>query len=180
MLNKRPNFFFLFFFLFLIAPEHTGAGQNLFDIISDAQYKAAARFHVPVELLDAIKQVESRGYPWALNVNLGTGKSVPIYPGTYEEAAYYLSQLTTENIDIGPWQVNYRYIGKRMGMTKTQMLNPYVSSLLAAYKLSNEIATNGYTWNAVGNYHSYNLQRKIKYVLSVKRQLAKDAFKVRR
>ena len=50
--------------------------QNIHEIISDAQFKAAARFHLPVELLNAIKQVESNGYPWALCVNLGNGKSI--------------------------------------------------------------------------------------------------------
>jgi hypothetical protein len=155
-----------------------GAEQNIQEIISDAQYKAAARFQVPSELLNAIKQVESKGHPWALCVNLGNGKSIPIYPATYYEAVQYLSLLSTDNIDVGPWQVNYHYIGKRLGVTKIQMLNPYVSSLLAAYKLSSEIAASGYTWHAVGNYHSYNLLRKIKYVTSVKKQLAKDGFRV--
>ena len=155
-----------------------GAEQNIQDIISDAQYKAAARFQVPVELLNAIKQVESSSYPWALCINTGNSKSIPIYPATYYEAVQYLSRLSTDNIDVGPWQVNYHYIGKRLGVTKIQMLDPYVSSLLAAYKLSSEIAASGYTWHAVGNYHSYNLLRKIKYVTSVKKQLAKNGFKV--
>ncbi len=166
--------FALCFLSFAVA----GAEQNIQEIISDAQYKAAARFQVPVELLNAIRQVESNGHPWALCVNLGNGKSIPIYPATYFEAVQYLSGLSTDNIDVGPWQVNYHYIGKRLGVTKIQMLDPYVSSLLAAYKLSKEIAASGYTWHAVGNYHSYNLLRKIKYVTSVKKQLAKDGVKV--
>jgi len=174
----RKYFLFLFFALCLLPFESAGAEQDIHEIINDAQYKAAARFHVPVELLNAIKQVESSGYPWALCVNLGNGKSIPIYPATYYEAVQYLSRLSTDNIDIGPWQVNYFYIGKRLGVTKIQMLDPYVSSFLAAYKLSNEIAASGYTWHAVGNYHSYNLLRKIKYVTSVKKQLAKEGVNV--
>ncbi len=168
------------FLLCLISflPSFASAEQSIHEIVSDAQYKAAARFQVPVELLNAIKQVESNGHPWALCVNLGNGKSIPIYPRTYVEAVFYLSRLSTDNIDIGPWQVNYYYIGKRLGITKLQMLDPYISSLLAAYKLSSEIVSNGYTWHAVGNYHSYNLLRKIKYVTQVKKQLAKDGFKV--
>ena len=164
--------------LCLLSFAIAGAEEDIHEIINDAQYKAAARFQVPVELLNAIMQVESKGHPWALCVNLGNGKSIPIYPETYYEAAQYLSRLSTDNIDVGPWQVNYYYIGKRLGVTKIQMLDPYVSSLLAAYKLSSEIAARGYTWHAVGNYHSYNLLRKIKYVTSVKKQLAKDGFKV--
>lgn len=155
-----------------------GAEQNINDIISDAQYKAAASFRVPVELLNAIKQVESKGYPWALCVNMGNGKSLPVYPRTYSEAAKYLAASGSDNVDIGPWQVNYHYIGRRFGLTKIQMLNPYVSALLAAYKLSTELAANGYTWHAVGNYHSYSLPRKIKYVTSVKKQLVKDGYRV--
>jgi len=153
------------------------AERNIHDIISDAQYRAAARFQVPFELLNAIMQVESKGYPWALCVNLGNGKSIPIYPRTYSEAVQYLAGSGRDNIDIGPWQVNYHYIGKRLGVTKIQMLNPYISSLLAAYKLSSEIMARGYTWHAVGNYHSYNLSRKIKYVAQVKKQLAKYGFR---
>lgn len=155
-----------------------GAEQNIYEIISDAQYKAAARFRVPVELLNAIMQVESKGHPWALCVNLGKGRSLPIYPKTYREAVQYLIVSGSDNIDIGPWQVNYHYIGKRLGVTKIQMLNPYVSSLLAAYKLSREIGATGYTWHAVGNYHSYNLPRKMRYVEQVKKQLVKNGFKV--
>ena len=172
--------FLLFFPLMIcflpLAPS--SAAQSMHDIILDAQYKAAARFRVPVELLNAIMHVESGGYPWALCLNLGNGRSMPIYPKTYYEAVQYLTMPRSDNIDIGPWQVNYRYIGKRLGVTKIQMLNPYVSSLLAAYKLSSEIAANGFTWHAVGNYHSYSLPLKIKYVAQVKKQLSKDGFKV--
>ncbi|MBF0557254.1 MAG: lytic transglycosylase domain-containing protein [Nitrospirae bacterium] len=174
----RKYLFLLPFAISLLPFASVGAEQNIHEIVSDAQYKAAVRFQVPVELLNAIKQVESGGHPWALCVNLGNGKSMPIFPRTYYEAVQYLTRSSSDNIDIGPWQVNYHYIGKRLGVTKVQMLDPYISSLLAAYKLSSEIATNGYTWHAVGNYHSYNLPRKIKYVASVKRQLAKDGYKV--
>jgi len=174
----KKYFFLLLFVIIFFPAASTGSEQNIYEIISDAQYKAAATFQVPVELLNAIKQVESDGYPWVLCVNLGNGRSLPIYPRTYSEAVQYLMRLTTDNIDIGPWQVNYHYIGKRLGVTKIQMLNPYVSSLLAAYKLSSEIAASGYTWHAVGNYHSYNLPRKIKYVGQVKKQLTRDGFKV--
>lgn len=170
--------YLLFFALCLLPFASAGAEQDIHEMISDAQYKAAARFHLPVELLNAIKQVESSGYPWALCVNLGNGKSIPIYPATYYEAVQYLSRISTDNVDVGPWQVNYHYIGKRLGVTKIQMLDPYISSLLAAYKLSSEIAASGYTWHAVGNYHSYNLLKKIKYVTSVKKQLTKDGFRI--
>lgn len=177
ILNMRKYWLILSCAVCLLPFAVAGAEQNINDIISDAQYKAAATFRVPVELLNAIKQVESKGYPWALCVNRGNGKSLPVYPRTYSEAAKYLA-ASGDNIDIGPWQVNYHYIGKRFGLTKIQMLNPYVSSLLAAYKLSTELAANGYTWQAVGNYHSYSLPRKIKYAASVKRQLAKDGYRV--
>lgn len=181
MKNLRLMVRYLSFLLFtveILIADYSSAGQNIHEIISDAQYKAAVQFRIPVELLNAIKKVESNGYPWALSVNLGDSRSMPIYPATYYEAVQYLSLLRTDNIDIGPWQVNYHYIGKRLGVTKVQMLNPYISSLLAACKLSSEIAANGYTWHAVGNYHSRNLPKKIKYVTEIKRQLAKDGFNV--
>ncbi len=152
--------------------------KTIHEMIQEAEQRASAHYRVPLELLMGIRKVESRGYPWALCINLGKGRSVSLYPRSYQEALYYLARLATDNIDIGPWQVNYHHIGKRAGVSKEQMLNPYISSMLAAYKLAYEIALNGYTWSAVGNYHSRALERKAPYIDRLKQQLRKEGYHV--
>jgi hypothetical protein len=155
-----------------------GEDIDIYQVIEDAQKKAAARYKVPVSLLNAIKGVESKGSPWAICVNLGGGKSNSLYPKSYKEAANYLLAINTDNVDIGPWQVNYYHIGKRAGLSREQMLNPYYSANLAANKLASEIAENGYSWNAVGNYHNRRLERKVPYVAKIKEQMRREGYKI--
>ncbi|MBF0507099.1 MAG: transglycosylase SLT domain-containing protein [Nitrospirae bacterium] len=155
--------------------------KTINEMVEEAQQQAADRFKLTKavrQVMSAIKQVESKGYPWALCVNLGGGRYYSIYPRDYYEAAAYLGVLKTDNIDIGPWQVNYSSLGKPFGFKKTDLLNPYVSATLAAYTLGSEIAANGNTWNAIGNYHSRTLWRKIQYVNNVKRVLRKQGYTV--
>ncbi len=155
-----------------------GEDVDIYQVIEDAQKKAAAHYNVPVALLNAIKAVESKGNPWAICVNLGGGKFNSLYPRSYKEAVNYLLAINTDNVDIGPWQVNYHHIGKRAGLSKEQMLNPYYSATLAANKLAREIAENGYSWNAVGNYHNRRMERNVPYVEKIKERLRKDGYKV--
>lgn len=155
-----------------------GEDVDIHKVIEDAQQRAAAHYKVPVALLNAIKGVESKGNPWAICVNLGGGKFNSLYPKSYKEAVNYLSAINTDNVDIGPWQVNYYHIGKRAGLSREEMLNPYNSAILAANKLAGEIAENGYSWNAVGNYHNRRMERKVPYVEKIKERLRKDGYKI--
>jgi len=155
--------------------------KNIYEMIEEAQQLAADKFGLsqPVKsIMKSIKKVESGGNPWALCVNLGDGKFYSIHPRNYYEAVYYLEHLKTDNIDIGPWQVNYISWGRRYGYKKTDLLNPYISAMLAAYILYSEIAQHGSTWDAIGNYHSHTLWRKVRYVKNVKAELRKEGYLV--
>lgn len=161
-----------------------GASMTIQQMVEDAQAKAAAHYKVPPHILTAIKRVESRGHPYAIGVNLGKDKngkvqSYPIYPKTYEEAVRHLNSLKTDNVDIGPWQVNFKHIGRHHGVTKVDLLNPYISGALAAWKLATEIQASGYTWNAVGSYHNRSdINRKAWYVGHVKKELRRAGYHV--
>lgn len=154
-----------------------GEDVEIYRVIEDAQNRAAAQYKVPVALLNAIKGVESRGNPWAICVNLGGGRFTSHYPRSYREAVSFLATVTTDNVDIGPWQVNYHHIGRKAGFSREQMLNPYNSARLAASKLASELAENGYSWNAVGNYHNRRMERKLPYVAKIKEHLRRDGYK---
>lgn len=155
-----------------------GEDVDIHQVVEDAQNRAAAYYNMPVALLNAIKGVESQGNPWAICVNRGGGRFNSLYPRSYREAVNHLLAINTDNVDIGPWQVNYHHLGKRAGLSREQMLNPYNSAMLAANKLAREIAENGYSWNAVGNYHNRRMERKVPYVAKIKDRLRKDGYKI--
>ncbi len=160
-------------------PPEQPKAKTIYEMIIEAEQQAEDHFNLPVQvraIMKAIKKVESKGYPWALCVNLGNGKSYSIYPKNYWEAVYYLEHLRSDNIDIGPWQVNYLSWGKPYRLKKADLLNPYTSAMIAAYILYSEVAIHGQTWDAIGNYHSHTLSRKVPYVKDVKKALRKEGY----
>lgn len=119
---------------------------------------------IPVPLLVAISHVESSHHPWALNIE-GDG----VYPQSQEEAEKILRQ-THDNVDIGLMQVNYHFWGRPLGLTRTQLLDPYINAWAGAIILRFHLSRYPF-WEAVGRYHSGNEGRKIGYAWKVYRAL---------
>lgn len=147
---------FIFALLLLSKPAH-GAAQDPFT-------DASAATGVPVQLLVAISQVESSRHPWALNLN-GT----PVYPSSREEAEKIL-QSAPENTDIGLMQVNFRIWGRRLGLTKVQLLDDHINIWAGAAILRFYFSQYPF-WEAVGRYHSGDRSRRIWYAWRVYRAL---------
>ena len=119
---------------------------------------------IPEPLLVAISSVESSHHPWALNIG---GK--PIYAKNRKEAEKILNQAS-DNVDIGLMQVNYRIWGKHLGLTKSQMLDPYINAWAGAVILRFYLSQYPF-WEAIGRYHSSNKIRQIIYTWKVYRIL---------
>jgi Transglycosylase SLT domain len=111
---------------------------------------------VPVQLLSAISMVESNHHLWALNIG---GKVV--YPRSREEAEQVLSQ-SPDTVDIGQMQVNYLIWGKRLGLTKTQLLDARTNAWAGAMILRFYLSEYPF-WEAIGRYHSADRSRQIGY-----------------
>ena len=111
---------------------------------------------VPVQILSAISIVESNHHLWALHIG---GKAV--YPSSREDAEQVLRQ-SPDTVDIGHMQVNYRIWGKRLGLTKNQLLDPYINSWAGAVILRYYLSRYPF-WEAIGRYHSTNRDRQIQY-----------------
>lgn len=122
---------------------------------------------IPVQLLVAISKVESSHHPWALNIG-GEG----VYPQSQEEAEKILRQ-TSNNVDIGHMQVNYRIWGKPLGLTRTQLLDPYINTWAGAVILRFYLSRYPF-WEAVGRYHSGNENRMVGYTWKVYRALLRE------
>jgi soluble lytic murein transglycosylase-like protein len=62
--------------------------------------------------------------------------------------------MPTNNVDIGLMQVNYKYWGKELKVSKEDLLKPDVNIAAGSAILANRIAKAGEFWG-VGHYHSY-------------------------
>lgn len=102
-------------------------------------YYAGDMYNVNPQLLWSISKVESNHNPKAVNKNKN---------GTY---------------DYCHMQINSSWL-KKIGHERWKALNnPCYCTLIGAWVLANCIQEYGYTWNAVGCYHSKNKERRSSY-----------------
>lgn len=125
---------------------------------------AAARAGVAPALVAAVMTVESRQWPWALNV-----RGTSIWPRSLEDARGILSRLPHDDVDIGLMQINWRTWGPaltRSGIRKSDLLDPWINlvvgSLILRWALAEERG-----WGGVGRYHSATPWRKQRYAWTV-------------
>lgn len=126
------------------------------------QLIAAAAQHAGVhpDLLSSIVWVESRAWPWALNVN-----GVGLYPRTRAEAESVLSRVG-DDVDIGYAQVSYRHWGRALGLRKADLLEPWTNLIVGAFILRHSMDREA-GWGGVGRYHSATPDRKLSYACRV-------------
>lgn len=138
--------------LALLSPTPAVAEAPLSQLIAAAAHRAG----VHPDLLSSIVWIESRAWPWALNVN-----GVGLYPRTREEAERVLGRVG-EDVDIGYAQISYRHWGRTLGLRKVDLLEPWtnlvVSALILRHGLQQEPG-----WAGVGRYHSVTPHRKLSY-----------------
>ena len=123
--------------------------------------RAAAATGIPVELLLAISHVESGFQPHALNVS---GR--PFYPSSIYEAVGLLKR-SGDNVDIGLMQVNWSFWGNRIGLSKSELLDPQLNVLVGAKILEHCVRASGSWWKGVGMYHSPQSLRQRVYIEKV-------------
>jgi hypothetical protein len=122
-------------------------GTALFAAEIDPFTSASRQTGVPITLLVAISQVESRHHPWALNHE---GKA--FYPKTRSDAEAILSEAS-DNIDIGPMQIHYKTWGHLLKLHKVDLLDPYTNVLAGAVILRYLLVRYPF-WEAIGRYHA--------------------------
>jgi soluble lytic murein transglycosylase-like protein len=122
---------------------------------------------VPGVLAVAVILTESRGQPYAIRVNQGTGQAV--FPVTYAAGvqAVTAALARTPNTDLGLMQVNYATWGPRLGLTPAQLLHPTVNLWAGCTVLKQALATDGALWQQIGRYHSPTPARQHVYAQKV-------------
>jgi soluble lytic murein transglycosylase-like protein len=116
--------------------------------------RSARSVKIRPSLVLALIYVESRGKPTALDFNLPHGVSIPKFPPDIEAGLRELWAMPTNNVDIGLMQVNYKYWGKELGLSKQDLLKPDVNIAAGSAILKNRVEKDGEYWG-VGHYHSF-------------------------
>jgi len=148
----------------LVSLEATPASAQLAAL---PELIAAAGRHAGVhpDLLRSIVWVESRAWPWALNVN-----GVGFYPRTRAEAEWVLARVG-DDVDIGYVQVSYRHWGRALGLRKADLLEPWTNLVVGALILRHSLQQEA-GWAGVGRYHSATPHRKLSYAYRVAETLS--------
>jgi soluble lytic murein transglycosylase-like protein len=112
---------------------------------------AAARYALSAPLLTAIALTESNLDPRAFNTNQNGSR------------------------DIGLMQINSWWLPTlaRHGIQESDLWEPCTNIFVGAWILAQNIARHGYTWEAVGAYHSPSPAHRARYIDKVRRQLGR-------
>lgn len=117
----------------------------------------------PLRLVEAIARQESGLNPLAVNV---AGKTY--HPATREEAERIIqaAQAAGKSFDVGVMQVNSWWM-ERYGISPASLLDPEMNTAWGKWILAQEIARHGLSWQAVGKYHSPDIERGRRYAWHV-------------
>jgi hypothetical protein len=122
---------------------------------------AAHRAGIPAELLAAVVWVESRRWPWALNV-----RGRPVYPRSRADAVAILRRLGHDEVDVGYAQIHAAVWSPVLGLTAEALLDPWTNLQVAALILRRSLEQEP-GWGGVGRYHSATPWRKWGYAARV-------------
>jgi soluble lytic murein transglycosylase-like protein len=153
-LGETASLVSLIAFVLLRMASLTGAGEA--DIRDNPYIQAAVEEGIPREILVAIAGAESGFHPWALNID-----GHQVYCHSREEAEQLLS--TVDKVDIGLMQINWPFWGSRLGLSKSQLLDPRTNLLYGARILKSSLVRTGDIWRRISDYHAGSLQRRDRY-----------------
>ncbi len=145
-------------------PLQGAASRDASGLCADAAQRAANATGVPYDVLVAIALVEtghnSRPWPWTVNLG-GDGHWLDSREAAEALIAEALEQGLT-NIDIGCFQLNYRWHAKAFASV-AEMLDPETNALYAAKYLAQHYAGSGDWATAAAAYHSATPEHAERY-----------------
>lgn len=122
------------------------------------------RYNVPVRLMKAIIEKESRYHIWAINIQ---GKGY--FLRSKEEAVKLIYDNLGKSFDVGIMQINVQWL-RKFGIKPEDALEPIVNILLGVWIMNENLIAYGPTWKAVAAYHtppSKNPERAAAYAKSI-------------
>lgn len=144
----------LVFIFFLIFSANLSFSSEIDSCIRDASIK----YNISPKIIRAIIETESNGKAYAINVS---GKSY--YPESRKDALEIINTNKSKSFDIGIMQINKWWFDK-FGYEYSYGLNTCFNIHLGSWILAYEVSRHGYTWEAIGRYHSHTDKYKKKYI----------------
>lgn len=120
---------------------------------------------LPKELILSVIHVESKGNPYAVNIN-GVGG---FQPRDIESAVKILYHYNRANSDIGLMQINYLSWGKVFNVSPVDLFRPEVNVCIGSKILRYYIDMHNGSWRGVGRYNAVSSDKATRYALSVYR-----------
>ena len=117
---------------------------------------------LPTRLIKSVIYVESKGNPYAVNIN-GVGG---YQASSLREALRVLYHYDRANSDLGLMQVNYLTWGPVMGLTPVDLLRPSTNVCVGSVILREYIDAHG-GWKGVGRYNAATPSKQRAYILKV-------------
>lgn len=124
-------------------------------------------YNLNPDVVLSIIKVESNFQPYVIEVNFKHYHQA-IVLRSYDQAVAVAERLG-DNIDLGYMQVNYKYWGRKLGLTKADLLNPETNIQAGCYILYLLLRKYGTYAKAVRYYHSSNYWIGTRYMLKVAR-----------
>lgn len=135
---------------------------------------------VPYEVMWAIAQVESGGYPFVIRVNekvvVRAPWLKPLGNRAYDCKNYRLCVYTAKelikrgikNVDLGAFQINYLYhrVSPEVAFSLPE------SYLKACSILLEKVRKNGWSWEGIAAYHSKDPKKNREYALKLYKVLS--------
>ena len=122
---------------------------------------ASLKYNISPKIIQAIIKIESNGNVYAINVS---GRSY--YPKSRSEALDIIKANESKNFDVGIMQIN-KWWFDRFNYEYSYGLDPCFNIHLGSWILAYEISRHGYTWEAIGRYHSKTDKNKNEYIKKV-------------
>lgn len=163
-----------FFLVFLVYPLTAFSSAIPSHMLArEAEYEpffqiVGRHFSIPPALLKAIARQESGCHPLVINIQ---GKDFHPKNPSDALALIHLAERENRSYDVGIMQIN-RYWIRKYKLPHHLLLNPQDNIYTGGFILHQEIKRSGFTWKAVGNYHSPTLWRARSYAGLIRRHLA--------
>ena len=146
---------YVLFFLAISASANAGS----IDTLAKIGNKCSG---LSTRLIKSVIYVESKGNPYAVNIN-GVGG---YQASSLREALRVLYHYNRANSDLGLMQVNYLTWGPVTGLTPLDLLQPSTNVCVGSVILREYIDAHG-GWKGVGRYNAVSPSKQRAYILKV-------------
>lgn len=150
----------LIFIFFLVLIPHSHAMQLDWPSLLEYGEKCSG---LPKDLILSIIWVESKGNPYAVNINGIGGFS----PASINDSLKIIYHFNRANIDIGLMQINWLTWYPVYGLKPVDLLNPFVNVCIGSKILRHYVDKYNGSWRGVGRYNAVSYDKQTRYALKV-------------